>query len=190
MNIGTKVGILVGYKPKAPLLAKNARNGAPSLFGGRSKISWTSCRIRVRPFDHTVKAGQPSRPRPTRRTPSQEEDRYGRRRNYADAEKEGWRNRDQKLRTACSARNGVLCYGESSDDTGCRDDVHEDGPNRPIPDGRPSRGNSPGAQCGTGLHFARCRGPGSWTSWFRNSGQRHERLRVYRGTLVDIRCGC
>jgi hypothetical protein len=29
MNIGTNLGPIVGYKPKAPLLAKNARNGAP-----------------------------------------------------------------------------------------------------------------------------------------------------------------
>ena len=35
--------------------------------------------------------------------------------------------------------------------------------------------------CGAGVHFTRCRGAGSWTSWFRNSGQRQERFRVYRG---------
>src|ERR1700722_3677116 len=29
MNIGTNFGPIVGYKPKAPLLAKDARNGAP-----------------------------------------------------------------------------------------------------------------------------------------------------------------
>ncbi len=41
--------------------------------------------------------------------------------------------------------------------------------------------------CGTGVHFTRCRSDGSWTSWFRNRGPRQERLRVYRGTRVDIR---
>ena len=38
-----------------------------------------------------------------------------------------------------------------------------------------------------GVHFTRCRGPGSWMSWFRNSGQRQKRFCVYRGTLVDFR---
>ena len=33
------------------------------LKRGRSKISWTICRIPVRPFDYIVKAGQPARPR-------------------------------------------------------------------------------------------------------------------------------
>jgi hypothetical protein len=31
MNMGTNFGLVVGYKLKAPLLAKNARNGAPGL---------------------------------------------------------------------------------------------------------------------------------------------------------------
>src|SRR5208282_1229864 len=49
-------------KRKAPLLAKNARNGAPgTLKHPRIKISWTICRIPVRPFDYIVKAGQPAR---------------------------------------------------------------------------------------------------------------------------------
>jgi hypothetical protein len=37
------------------------------------------------------------------------------------------------------------------------------------------------------LHFARCSSFGSWTSWFRNSGQRQKRFRVYRGAFVDFR---
>jgi len=40
----------------------NSKAGLPAR--GRSKISWTSCRIPVRPFDYIVKAGQPARPRP------------------------------------------------------------------------------------------------------------------------------
>jgi hypothetical protein len=31
------------------------------LDGERGKISWTTCRIPVRPFDYMVKAGQPAR---------------------------------------------------------------------------------------------------------------------------------
>jgi hypothetical protein len=34
------------------------------LKRGRSKISWTICRIPVRPFDYIVKAGQPAARRP------------------------------------------------------------------------------------------------------------------------------
>jgi hypothetical protein len=48
-------------------------------FWEEEKLSGTICRIPVRPFDYIVKAGQPDRSRPTERTPSQEEDRYGRR---------------------------------------------------------------------------------------------------------------
>jgi hypothetical protein len=44
--------------------------------------------------------------------------------------------------------------------------------------------------CGPGLHCTRCRGTGSWTSWFQNGGQGQERFRVHRGPLVDIRSGC
>ncbi len=47
----------------------------------------------------------------------------------------------------------------------------------------------PGAQCGTGVHLTRCRGPGSRTSWFRNGSQRQKRFRVYRGAWMVIRSG-
>ncbi len=40
--------------------------------------------------------------------------------------------------------------------------VSEDGPDRPIPHDRPGCGNSSGANCCTGVHFTRRRGPGSW----------------------------
>ena len=36
--------------------------GTP-LKRGRSKISWTICRIPVRPFDYVVKGGQPPGPK-------------------------------------------------------------------------------------------------------------------------------
>ena len=51
-------------------------------------------------------------------------------------------------------------------------------------------GNRAGAKCSAGVHFTRCRGSGSWTSWFRNGGQRQKRFRVYRGTFVDFRTRC
>jgi hypothetical protein len=47
-----------------------------------------------------------------------------------------------------------------------------------------------GTKFSAGVHFTRCRGTGSRTSWFRNSGERQERFRVYRGTFVDRRSGC
>lgn len=46
-----------------------------------------------------------------------------------------------------------------------------------------------GTQRSTGVHLRRCRGLGSWTSWFRNSGQRQKRFRVYRGAWMVIRSG-
>src|SRR5258708_11910079 len=94
-----------------------------------------------------------------------------------DAEEEGWRNRNQKLRTACCARSDV-----PSDATGCRDALSEDGPDRAISHG-PNCRDRAGAQRSTGVYFTRCRDPGSWTSWFRDSGKRQKRFRVYRGTF-------
>jgi hypothetical protein len=99
-----------------------------------------------------------------------------------DPEEEGWRNRNQELRTACCAR-----YGAPSDGTGCHDTLSEHGPNRPIPHDGSGCGNSPGAKRSTGVHFTRCRGPASWTSLFRTGGQRQKRFRVYRGTFVNFR---
>lgn len=43
-----------GFESKAPLLAKDARNGAPL---SPKKISWMIGRNSVRPFDYIVKAG-------------------------------------------------------------------------------------------------------------------------------------
>src|SRR5258708_10572569 len=96
-----------------------------------------------------------------------------------DAEEEGWRNRNQVLRTACWAR-----YGVSSDATGCRDALSEDGPDRAISHG-PNCRDRAGAQRSTGIHFTRCRGPGSRTSWLRNRGPRQERLGVHGRTRMD-----
>src|SRR6516165_4946344 len=81
-----------------------------------------------------------------------------------NAEKAGWRNRNQKLRAACCAR-----YGVPSDGTGCHDTLSEHGPNRAVSHGPKCRDRD-GAQRSTGVYFTRCRDPGSWTTWLRNCG--------------------
>src|SRR5271166_1791627 len=55
-----------------------------------------------------------------------------------DAEKEGWRNRNEELRTACCAR-----YGVPGDGSGRHDTLSEDGFDRTVPHGGPGCGDSP-----------------------------------------------
>src|SRR5262249_30938648 len=75
-----------------------------------------------------------------------------------NAEKEGWRNRNQKLRTAGFARYCRARYGVPSHGTGCHDTLSEHGPDRAVSHG-PNCRDRAGVQRSTGVHFTRCRGP-------------------------------
>jgi hypothetical protein len=48
----------------------------------------------------------------------------------------------------------------------------------------PMASASVGALRSTEVHFTRSRGPGSWTPWFRNSGQGQKRFCMHRGPWV------
>ena len=97
--------------------------------------------------------------------------------------KRSLRNRNQKLRAACCAR-----YSLPGEGTGCRDDVHEDGPvDQYLMTDQAAE-----------IALARSAAPKSiyamqryrfLDSWVRNGGERQERLRVHRGTRVDICSG-
>ena len=55
------ISAVVGNRPTTRYLDDPAQGII--LTGGRSKISWTSCRIPVRPFVYPVKTGQPPGPK-------------------------------------------------------------------------------------------------------------------------------
>src|SRR5215470_15179674 len=132
------------------------------------KISWKLCRIPVRPFVYIVTAGQPRR--------------LGRKRPILqgenNAETEGWRNRNQKLRTACCARCGV-----PSDGTGCHDTLSEHGTNRAVSDG-PNCRDRASSQCCTQFDLRWRRSHGAGTGGIPDRGEGHEWFSLHRGAVL------
>src|SRR6516162_3245745 len=96
-----------------------------------------------------------------------------------NAEKTGWRNRNQKLCAACCAR-----YGVPSDGTGCREALSEDAAALAVFNG-PECGNRAGAKRCSGGHFKGCVCFGADAKRLGNSGQRYERFCVHGGAVMD-----
>src|SRR5208337_5610121 len=99
-----------------------------------------------------------------------------------DAKKEGWRNRNQRLRAARCARCRAW-HGASGEVTGCHDALSEHGPDRAVSHG-PNCRDRAGTKCSTGVHFTRCHGSRPWPAWLRNRGGRQEWLGVQGGTWM------